>query len=89
MKKDSDIDLLIVEPVVENTRHRSVEKLLLLLSTANPAAAEALKGTAWLTPFGVDVRYADDAAQMLPGDEVKAIEDARLAKEVALRINSE
>jgi hypothetical protein len=55
-----------------------------------PAAAEALKGTAWLTPFGVDVRYADDAAQMLPGDEVKAIEDARLAKEVALRIvNSE
>jgi predicted nucleotidyltransferase len=25
MNKDSDIDLLIVEPVVENTRHRSVE----------------------------------------------------------------
>jgi predicted nucleotidyltransferase len=25
MNKDSDIDLLIVEPVVENSRHRSVE----------------------------------------------------------------
>jgi HEPN domain-containing protein len=71
---------------VEFPKTHEIAKLLLLLSTVNPAAAEALNGTAWLTPFGVDVRYAEDAAQMLPGDEIKAIEDARLAKEVALRI---
>src|SRR5580698_2171260 len=71
---------------VEFPKTHEIGQLLLLLSTVNPAAAEALNGTAWLTPFGVDIRYADDAAQILPGDEIKAIEDARLAKEVALRI---
>ena len=71
---------------VEFPKTHEIKKLLLLLSTVNPAAAEALAGTDWLTPFGVEVRYADDAAQMLPGGEVKAIEDARLAKEVALRV---
>ncbi|MGO9263025.1 MAG: HEPN domain-containing protein [Bryobacteraceae bacterium] len=71
---------------VEFPKTHEIKKLLLLLSTVNPAAAEALAGTHWLTPFGVDVRYADDAAQMLPDDEVKALKDARLAKEVVLRI---
>ena len=36
MNKDSDIDLLIVEPVVENTRHRSVEINRALGDVSNP-----------------------------------------------------
>jgi len=52
-------------------------------------AAEALSGAKWLGPFGVDIRYPGAAAGMLPGDEVKAIEIARLAKEVVLRILDE
>jgi HEPN domain-containing protein len=71
---------------VEFPKTHEIKKLLLLLGTVNPAAADALDGTHWLTPFGVDVRYADDAAQMLPGDEIRAIESARLAKDVVLRI---
>jgi hypothetical protein len=48
-----------------------------------------LSGTKWLGPFGVDIRYPGDAAEMLPGDEVRAIGIARLAKEVVLRILDE
>ncbi len=36
MNKDSDIDLPIVEPVVENTRHRSVEINRALGDVSNP-----------------------------------------------------
>jgi hypothetical protein len=28
-----------------------------------------LSGAKWLGPFGVDIRYPGDAAEMLPGDE--------------------
>jgi hypothetical protein len=52
----------------------------------NREAAEAQKGASWLGPFGVDIRYPGDAAEMFPGDEVKAIEIARGAKETVLRI---
>jgi len=52
----------------------------------NREAADALSGAKWLGPFGVDIRYPGDAAEMLPGDEVKAIEIARFTKEVVLRI---
>ena len=39
-------------------------------------------GSRRLTPFGVEIRYPSDAAEMLPGDEVKAIEIARGVKKV-------
>jgi HEPN domain-containing protein len=73
---------------VEFPKTHKIGELLLLLSTANREAAEALAGTDWLTPFGVEVRYAEDAAEMLPGGELSALESARLAKQVALRILS-
>ena len=61
----------------------------MLVSRANREAADALNSAKWLGPFGVDIRYPGDAAEMLPGDEVKAIEIASSAKEVVLRILDE
>ena len=74
---------------VEFPKTHEIERLLVLLSSANRGAADALSGAKWLGPFGVDIGYPGDAAEMLPGDEVKAIEIARLAKEVVLRILGE
>jgi Cys-tRNA synthase (O-phospho-L-seryl-tRNA:Cys-tRNA synthase) len=37
----------------------------------------------------VDIRYPGDAAEMLPGDEVRAVETARFAKAVVLRVLDE
>ena len=74
---------------VEFPKTHEIKRLLALVSRANPEAADALSGAKWLGPFGVDVRYPGDAAEMLPGDEVRAIEIARLAKAVVRRILDE
>ena len=44
-------------------------------------AGDEVRGAEWLTPFGVEIRYPSDAAEMLPGDEMKAIEIARRVKQ--------
>jgi len=74
---------------VEFPKTHEIERLLALVRSANREAADALSGAKWLGPFGVDIRYPGDAAEMLPGDEVKAIEIARFVKEVVLRILDE
>jgi len=74
---------------VEFPKTHEIERLLMLLSSANRGAADALSGAKWLGPFGVDIRYPGDAAEMLPGDEVRAIEIARCAKAVVLRVLDE
>jgi hypothetical protein len=66
---------------VEFPKTHEIERLLALVSTANPEAADALGPAKWLGPFAVDIRYPGDAAEMLPGDEVRAVEIARFAKE--------
>jgi len=71
---------------VEFPKTHEIERLLVLVGSANRVAADALSGAKWLGPFGVDIRYPGDAAEMLPGDEFKAIEIAGLAKELVLRI---
>ena len=60
-----------------------------MVRSANPEAADALGPAKWLGPFAVDIRYPGDAAEMLPGDEFRALEIARFAKEVVLRILDE
>jgi HEPN domain-containing protein len=74
---------------VEFPKTHEIKRLLALVNRANPEAADALSGAKWLGPFGVDIRYPGDAAEMLPGDEVRAIEIARLAKAVVRRILDE
>jgi HEPN domain-containing protein len=70
---------------IEFPKTHEIERLLALVSSANPEAADALGCTKWLGPFAVDMRYPGDAAEMLPGDEVRAVEIARFAKAVVLR----
>ena len=74
---------------VEFPKTHEIKRLLALVSGANPEEADALSGAKWLGPFGVDVRYPGDAAEMLPGDEVRAVEIARFAKAVVRRILDE
>jgi HEPN domain-containing protein len=71
---------------VEFPKTHDIERLLMLVSGVNRETANALNGAKWLGPFGVEIRYPGDGAEMLPGDEVKAIEMARFAKEAILRI---
>jgi HEPN domain-containing protein len=70
---------------VEFPKAHEIERLLALVSSANPEAADALGCAKWLGPFAVDIRYPGDAAEMLPGDEVKAIKIAHFVKSVVLR----
>ena len=74
---------------IEFPKTHEIDRLLVIIGQANPAAAEALSETRWLGPFAVDIRYPGDAAEMLPGDEVKAIGLARLARTVAKRVLDE
>ena len=60
--------------------------LKLLLQLAGDPLADSLGGAKWLTPFGVEIRYPGDTAEMLPGDEGKAIEIAEKVKQVVLAI---
>jgi HEPN domain-containing protein len=74
---------------VEFPKTHEIERLLALLNGANREAANALSGAKWLGPFAVDARYPGDSAEMLPGDEARAIEIARFTKEVVARILDE
>jgi HEPN domain-containing protein len=57
-----------------------------LLQLAGDPVADSLSGARWLTPFGVEIRYPGDTAEMLPGDESKTIEIASQGKQVVLAI---
>ena len=57
-----------------------------LLNLAGAPVADSLSGAKWLTPFGVEIRYPGDTAEMLPGDEMKAIEIANHVKQSVLAI---
>jgi HEPN domain-containing protein len=58
----------------------------MLLQLAGDRVADSLGSAQWLTPFGVAIRYPGDTAEMLPGDEGKAIELANQVKQVVLTI---
>jgi HEPN domain-containing protein len=53
---------------------------------AGDPVADSLSGARWLTPFGVEIRYPGDTAEMLPGEEDRAIEIASQVKQVVLGI---
>jgi HEPN domain-containing protein len=57
-----------------------------LLHLAGVPVADSLSGAQWLTPFGVEIRYPGDTAEMLPGDEIKAIKVASQVKQSVLAI---
>ena len=57
-----------------------------LLQLAGDPVADSLGAAKWLTPFGVEIRYPGDTAEMLRGDESKAIEIASQVQQVVLAI---
>lgn len=71
---------------IEFPKTHEIRRLLALVSRENPEVAENLGYANWLGPFGVDIRYPGDAAEMLPGDELRAIEIARMARAAVRRI---
>jgi HEPN domain-containing protein len=71
---------------IEFPKTHEIEDLLILLGRAEPSASQALRATSWLTPFGAELRYPSDAPEMLPGGETKAVETARAARDVVLRL---
>ncbi len=83
------IKTLLTYYQVEFPKTHDIERLLDLMAGVNSEAAEAMTDAKWLTPFGAKTRYPGDAAEMLPSDEVKAIETARSVKAVVLRVLEE
>ena len=77
---------LLTRYQIEFPKTHDIKRLLNLVSVANGPVAESLSAAKWLTPFGVEIRYPSDAAEMLPGDEAKAIEIASQVKQVVLAI---
>ena len=57
-----------------------------LLQLAGDPVADSLGSAKWLTPFGVEIRYPGDAAEMLAGEEGRAIKIATQVKQVVLAI---
>lgn len=74
---------------IEFPKTHELERLLTLIGAANRDVADALAETKWLGPLAVDVRYPGDSAEMLVGDEVRAIRLARQAQRVVRRVLDE
>ena len=71
---------------IEFPRTHEIRRLLDLLRASDPGVAQSLLEAKWLDPFGVEIRYPGDGPETLPGDEVKALELARGAREVVERL---
>jgi HEPN domain-containing protein len=75
---------LLTRYQIEFPKTHDIKTLLQLVGNANRPVADSLSGARWLTRFSVEIRYPGDAAEMLPGDEAKAIEIANQVKLVVL-----
>lgn len=69
---------------VEFPKTHVLRRLLILLGGVEPAMAKELDAVNWLTPFGAELRYPGDRAETLPGDEVRALQLAKNARDVVL-----
>ena len=65
-----------------------INTLLQLVGSASSSVAHSLTGANWLTLYGVEIRYPGDTAEMLPGDEARAIHIVSQIREVVLAILS-
>ena len=61
-----------------------LRKLVALAEPSIGPAADSLHEAHWLTPFGDDSLHSADSPQMLPGDELRAVEIATRVKSVVL-----
>src|SRR5271169_3063719 len=51
---------LLTRRQIEFPKTHDIKTLLRLVGTANVEVANSLSGAAWLTPFGVEMRYPSD-----------------------------
>ena len=65
-----------------------IGRLLDRIAMVDPIAAAGLSGSDILTPYGVEVRYPSDAPELLPGEDVEAVEVARQTREQVLNLLS-
>jgi HEPN domain-containing protein len=80
------LNALLTRYQIEFPRTHDIKTLPHLVATEHKALAAALDAATWLTPFGVEVRYPSDAAELLAGEERKAIEIASTVKQCVLEI---
>lgn len=71
---------------IEFPKTHDIQALLQLVNAAGCPVTDSLGEAKWLTPFGVEIRYPGEAAEMLPDDEVKAIEIAGRVRQVVLEV---
>lgn len=76
---------VLVSRQVEFPKTHSIAQLLDLISGFAPVLAATLTDTVPLTPFGVQIRYPGDFAELLPGQEQELFELAKKARRSVLR----
>jgi HEPN domain-containing protein len=72
---------LLTRHQIEFPKTHELRRLLELLAEAEPQLAVSLKDIRWLEPFGVEIRYPGDRPDTLPGDDRRARELARMARD--------
>ena len=66
---------------IEFPKTHAIEQLLDLVKQADTETASSLRGTAALTPYGVDIRYPSDQPEPSLEEARRAIELARTIRE--------
>lgn len=74
----------LVRHQLEFPKTHDIKKLLTLVATIEISLAETLCEADTLTPFGVEVRYPNEAPELLPGGERKALDVARLVRDAVM-----
>ena len=67
---------------IEFPKTHVIRRLFILLESADPTMARVLDDASWLSPFGAEIRYPGDRAEVLPGEEARACELALRAAKV-------
>jgi HEPN domain-containing protein len=76
------VKALLTVVQVEFSKTHAIDKLLKLAETAVGPLETSIEDARWLTTFGVEIRYPGDLPEMLPGEELRALEIAADVKRV-------
>ncbi len=72
---------LLTKYQIEFPKSHVIRRLLILLEAVEPDTVARLSEANWLSPFGAEIRYPGDRAELLPGEEVRACELARRVRD--------
>ena len=81
---EKSLTAFLVRHQVEFPKTHDIGRLLDRMATVDPIMAATLAGADSLTPYGVEVRYPSDAPELLPGEEVDAVQTARRVRDEVL-----